>query len=304
MQAQPWPRPLVFGEVLFDCFPDGAQVLGGAPFNVAWHLQGLGLAPLLISRIGSDEQGRQVLAAMKQWNMDCRAVQQDPLHPTGRVEITFQGGQPSFDIIPDQAYDFIDPDALLEQLSQEAYPLLYRGTLAVRSSTSQRALEALFKACETPVFLDLNLRSPWWRRDTVEQALRTARWVKLNDAELLALFEQGAESQDDLVKLAQSVCHRFQLEWLLVTLGDKGAFLVTADNDCYRAEPNLVKVVDTVGAGDGFSAVMIQALLQGWPLNQALERGVAFAAAVCTMRGAVTQDPQFYARFMANWQEP
>ncbi|ADE16952.1 PfkB domain protein [Nitrosococcus halophilus Nc 4] len=303
MEEQPLPRPFVFGEVLFDCFPDGAQVLGGAPFNVAWHLQGLGLAPLLISRVGTDEQGQQVLAAMEKWDMDCSAIQQDPIHPTGKVEVTLQGGQPSFNILPNQAYDFIDPASLLKVLSGEAPPLLYRGTLAVRSSTSRSALETLSKIGNPPVFLDLNLRSPWWQRDSMEQALHTARWAKLNDAELFTLLEERAENQEELVKLAQSVCHRFQLEWLLVTLGEKGALLVTADNQSHWAEANSVKVVDTVGAGDAFSAVMIQALLQDWPLKQALERGVDFAATVCTMQGAVTQDPQFYARAMASWQE-
>ncbi|QBQ53802.1 carbohydrate kinase family protein [Nitrosococcus wardiae] len=303
MEEQPLPRPFVFGEVLFDCFPDGVQVLGGAPFNVAWHLQGLGLAPLLISRVGTDEHGQRVLAAMGTWDMDCGAVQQDPIHPTGKVEITLQGGQPSFNILPDQAYDFIDPDPLLKQLPSKSPPLLYRGTLAVRSPTSRRALETLSKMGDPPIFLDLNLRSPWWQYNLIEQALHTARWAKLNDAELFTLLEKRAENQEELVKLAQSVCHRFQLEWLLITLGEKGALLVVADNQFHWAKANPVKVVDTVGAGDAFSAVMIQALLQNWPLKQALERGVAFAAAVCTMQGAVTQDPQFYAGFMANWQE-
>lgn len=303
MQQQAFPRLVVFGEVLFDCFPDGTQVLGGAPFNVAWHLQGLGLAPLFISRVGADEQGQSVLAAMKKWGMDCRGIQQDPLHPTGRVEVTLQDGQPSFNILPEQAYDFIDPDLFLKQLSNQSPPLLYRGTLAIRSTASQRALEVLSNACEPLIFLDLNLRSPWWQHASVEQALRAARWVKLNDAELLTLLEHKAETQEELVKGAQFVCQRFQLAWVLVTLGDKGAFLVTADNKSHWVEPQPVKVIDTVGAGDAFSAVMIQGLLRDWPLKQAIERGAAVAAAICTMRGAVTQDPQFYAKFIADWRK-
>ncbi|ADJ29842.1 PfkB family carbohydrate kinase [Nitrosococcus watsonii] len=303
MQQQPLPCPVIFGEVLFDCFPDGTQVLGGAPFNVSWHLQGFGLAPLLISRVGTEEQGQRVLAAMKKWGMDCRGIQQDPLHPTGRVEVTLQDDQPSFDILPEQAYDFIDPDLFLQQLSNQAPPLLYRGTLATRSAVSQKALAALSSAWEPPIFLDLNLRSPWWQRASVEQALHTARWVKLNDLELLMLLEHKAKTEEELVKGAQSVCQRFQLAWVLVTLGAKGAFLVTADDKTHWVEPQPVKVVDTVGAGDAFSAVMIQGLLQDWPLKQAIERGAAFAAAICTMRGAVTQDSQFYAEFIADWRE-
>lgn len=304
MQAQlPLPQPLIVGEVLFDCFSDKTQVLGGAPFNVAWNLQGLGLAPLFISRIGVDKQGQQVLAAMDGWGMDCRGIQQDAAHSTGRVEVALQQGQPSFNIVPDQAYDFINPDPVLELMPSITPPLLYRGTLAARSPVSRKALETLSKTCNAPVFLDLNLRPPWWRRDVIEQAMQAARWVKLSDAELFTLLEHEPASQEDMIGLAQSLCHNYQLAWLLVTLGEKGAFLVTEGSDVYWAEPSPVEVVDTVGAGDAFSAIMILALLKNWQLSQALKRGVAFASAVCGLRGAVTHDPAFYANFVANWQE-
>ena len=85
-------RPLIFGEVLFDAFPDGSRVLGGAPFNVAWHLRALGLDPLLVSRVGADGAGDEVLRAMHDWQLDVSGVQRDPNHPTGRVPVTLEGG--------------------------------------------------------------------------------------------------------------------------------------------------------------------------------------------------------------------
>lgn len=100
-------RPLIFGEVLFDRFPDGSVVLGGAPFNVAWHLQAFGLAPLVISRVGRDALGGAVVAAMTGWGMDRRGVQFDATHPTGTVEVAFQAGEPHYAIVDRVAYDII-----------------------------------------------------------------------------------------------------------------------------------------------------------------------------------------------------
>jgi len=112
-------RPLVFGEVLYDSFPDGSVVLGGAPFNVAWHLRGFGLNPLFISRVGDDELGERIIAAMSEWGMDTRGVQRDPGHPTGRVVVSIRNNEPSFEIVPEQAYDFIAGEPLQALLRQE-----------------------------------------------------------------------------------------------------------------------------------------------------------------------------------------
>ncbi len=101
-------RPLIFGEVLFDVMPDGTRVLGGAPFNVAWHLEAFGLRPLMITRVGVDESGDEVLTAMASWGMDTSGVQRDDTYPTGRVEVDLDDGEPTFHILPDQAYDHLD----------------------------------------------------------------------------------------------------------------------------------------------------------------------------------------------------
>ena len=106
-------RPLIVGEVLFDVMPGGTRVLGGAPFNVAWHLEAFGLRPLLITRVGVDESGDEVLAAMASWGMDTSAVQRDDAHPTGRVQVELEGGEPTFQILPNQAYDHLDRDQAL-----------------------------------------------------------------------------------------------------------------------------------------------------------------------------------------------
>src|SRR5690606_17158447 len=159
MTASPGQRrPVVFGEVLFDCFEDGSRVLGGAPFNVAWHLAGFGLDPLLVSRVGDDAQGREVRRAMDRHGMDASALQVDAIRATGEVRVILEAGQPRFDIVDDRAFDHIEPPnvATLEPA------LVYHGTLALRHASNRAALDAVVGASAAPMFVDVNLRDPWW----------------------------------------------------------------------------------------------------------------------------------------------
>ena len=109
-------RICIFGEVLFDHFPDGTRVLGGAPFNVAWHLQAFGQSPHFISRVGNDSAGEAIRNAMHEWGMDTRGLQTDPARPTGRVEVSFVDGEPTYDIVHPCAYDAIEADAAEHRL--------------------------------------------------------------------------------------------------------------------------------------------------------------------------------------------
>jgi fructokinase len=293
-------RPLVFGEVLFDCFPDGSEVLGGAPFNVAWHLQGFGLAPLFVSRVGSDELGERILAAMTAWGMDTRGLQRDPGHSTGRVVVSFHDNEPSYEIVPEQAYDFIDGAAAQALLGAERFASLYHGSLIARHATARAALDKL-RAAKIPAFVDINLRDPWWRRPWLDEALRQARWAKLNEHELRTLASPSGEAIGEIEALAEALRSSHGLQVLVVTRGAAGA-LVLADGTAAEVAPVAAgDVVDTVGAGDAFSAVTMLGLLRGWPLRELAERAVDFAAAVCRMRGATAQDSELYRRYLRKW---
>lgn len=301
--SAPQGRPVVFGEVLFDRFPDGSAVLGGAPFNVAWHLQGFAATPLFISRVGDDHAGRQVFEAMHAWGMDAAGVQIDTVHPTGAVEVVLVDGQPTYTIVPDQAYDFIDADGAATAVAHTDAGLLYYGTLAARNPASETAMARLRNDTSLQTFVDINLRAPWWDIPRVETALQGARWAKLNDEELAQVLGREAGTLD-IVAAAREVRERYQLKYLVVTRGSAGALLVTADEVVHGRPAEVADIVDTVGAGDGFSAVMIVGLLQGWPLAATLERALEFAAAICAVRGATTADPGLYARHLARWQSP
>lgn len=288
-------RPCIFGEVLFDRFPDGQVILGGAPFNVAWHLQAFGQAPLFVSRIGDDKLGRLVRSAMQAWGLDTSGLQIDPEHATGSVEVTFDAGEPSYEILADSAYDHIVP----ELLPPDDAGLLYHGTLALRTACSATALAELKRASAAPVLLDVNLRPPWWQARQVLDLIDDARWVKLNRDELDTLVS-GADSLDD--KVAQ-LMQQHSIELLIVTRGSDGATAFARDGSTAAVQPAAgAELVDTVGAGDAFTSVIALGLLLDWPLDRTMTRAQQFASALVGVRGATVQDPQFYQRFLSDWE--
>ncbi|KAA6184629.1 carbohydrate kinase [Thiohalocapsa marina] len=315
MTFDPSRPPVIFGEALFDCFPDGAEVLGGAPFNVAWHLSAFAADPLFISRVGRDALGDRIADAMAAHGMATRGLQRDPAHATGTVQVTLADGEPCYDIVPGRAYDCIDADALPDDLPAQG--LLYHGTLALRAPASVDALGALRRRMRPAVFLDVNLRDPWWGADQVHGLLAAARWVKLNADELAILApppdrpesgrpegspEAQENAQDPVLQQARALLRQHGLELVFATLGAAGALAVRADGSCLRVAPaERVDVVDAVGAGDGFASVLILGLLQDWPLQQTLERAQAFASAMVGQRGATVSDAAFYHRFARAW---
>jgi len=282
-------RPVIFGEVLFDCFPDGQRVLGGAPFNVAWHLQEFSCAPLMISRIGNDSDGDTVRTTMGEKGMDISGIQISDRYPTGQVVVTLQDGQPEYDIVTEQAYDHINAQIALNALNAlpEYTPaLVYHGSLALRTESSKDALDAILQKTTAPVFLDLNLREPWWEISLIESILQRATWVKLNDEELCEVTRRTMSDGPELQIYAKELFAACPLERLIVTRGAQGAFVLSKDG-VVEGQPVPVKsIVDTVGAGDAFSAVTIAGILQGWPITETLHKALKFAAEICQQQGA------------------
>ena len=286
-------RLCVFGEVLFDHFPDGKRVLGGAPFNVAWNLQAFGQTPLFISRVGRDPEGDAVHAAMHAWGMDTRGLQTDVERPTGRVSVSFDDGEPAYDIVAQCAYDAIAPQAALDDCR-----LLYHGSLALRDNASRRALAQLKTCAPKTVFLDVNLRSPWWQRTQVQEMMREANWVKLNSDEVTMLHpanERPEPTGEDLLA-------EYELDGLILTHGARGAEILSASGQQFEVRPDKdIAVVDSVGAGDAFASVVMLGLANRWPLDQTLQRAQTFASCIVGNRGATVNDQAFYRTFVVEW---
>lgn len=300
--TNPIPRPIVFGELLYDCFPDGQRVPGGAPFNVCWHLQGFGHAPLLISAVGDDGPGRRIRETMSDWGMDLNGLQ-TVAAPTGRVQISIVDGEPKYRIDPGQAWDHIDATDAKAVVLEQTVSLLSHGTLALREPTSRFALETLRDSFDVPSLLDANLRPPWSQPHTLSESLSQASWVKLNAAEL----RQACANQDlppgSLTTQARNLRARYGLDMLLVTDGANGALLMTSGEIAHQESTKLEDIVDTVGAGDAFTAVMIIGIDEGWPPHLILRRAVDFSAAIVRQRGATSDDRDLYRDTLDNWQQ-
>jgi fructokinase len=273
---------VVFGEVLVDRFPDGSEVIGGAPFNLAWHLQGVGLRPIFVSRVGDDEAGHQIRERMSTWGMDTSHLQTDPSRPTGRVEVSVHQGHPHYDIVAPAAYDAIEwPD-----LPARSHPTwLVHGTLAARASRSAATLRRLVDAAHHRL-VDVNLRAPWFDGAAARPWCRGADLLKVSADELHEL-SGGAGPRALIDELA--------LGSLVVTAGSEGASLTTPGQPATVVEGTPTPdVVDTVGAGDAFSALLLWGRLQGWPAERTLRTADRFARRVIRRRGATSSDPTLY----------
>ena len=292
---------VAFGETLVDQFRD-RNVLGGAPFNVACHLAALGSHPVLVTRAGKDELGEELMHTMVSRGLDLRGVQSDPSRPTGRVRVSEHAKGHVFDILTDQAYDHIHP-GLARMAAMSAHPaLVYFGTLVQRGE-SRRALRELLRAVETCAFLDVNLRDPWVDPEVLHWSLQQASVVKMNDDELARICKLFGLGGATSAHCASALLSTFDLERIIVTLGASGAWTLDRTGRAASVEGQpLAKVVDTVGAGDGFAAVTMLGMLHEWPLETQLERADAFARAICGIRGAVPASQDFYVPFIREWK--
>ena len=288
-------KPVIFGEVVFDCFDDGIRVLGGAPFNVAWHLNALGQEPLMISTVGEDQAGDEIRHRMRAWNMDERGVQVSTRHPTGSVEVELRHGEPSYTIIEPAAWDDIQADLLPPM---PAAMLLYHGTLALRNPTNHQTLQQLKHRSNAQLFIDVNLRDPWWERRAVMRWVADADWIKLNQHELRDLLPDVSSYAEGV----QRLFHETRAHSIVLTCGKDGAKLFQRDGKEWQIRPQQpILQRDAVGAGDAFASICLLGILQRWPMQLILHRAQDFAMAVIGLRGATTDDPAFYQNFREQW---
>ncbi|MDD1611391.1 MAG: PfkB family carbohydrate kinase, partial [Methylococcaceae bacterium] len=226
--------------------------------------------------------------AMQIGGMATNQLQTDYDHSTGVVQISFNEGEPSYAILSNQAYDFIAAD----QLDLEAqYAVIYHGTLALRHAISAHALEVLKARHQGKVFVDINLREPWWQVAQVKHIIDQAELAHLQPF------------PTDLTKAMTLFLARHHLEVLIVTCGEQGAAAMSQSGEFVAVKPRgVLPIVDTVGAGDAFAAVLLLGLQRGWSLQLTMDRAQDFASALVTQRGAIVQDLGFYQPFIDAWK--
>lgn len=297
----PTSRPFLcigLGEVLWDLLPTGRQ-LGGAPANFAYHAHALGGEGRVISRVGSDDLGRDLLQRLGGLGLSTAGVSIDPVAPTGTVSVALDpSGQPAYTIHPDVAWDFLEAGPWVLQVAAGADAVCF-GTLAQRHPVARESIRRVLEATRPEALrvFDLNLRQRFWSPEVILESLEAANVLKLNDEELPVLAEvlggpgPGADPGAFLARTAE----RFDLRAVALTRGARGSLLWSGGR-CVDRPGSVVEVVDTVGAGDSYTAALAMGLLVGHPPGEIVRLAHRVADHVCTRPGATPPMPESFAR--------
>lgn len=279
---------VAYGELLWDLLPDG-KVLGGAPANFIFRVNSFGDKGMLITRLGDDKLGKEASKHVESIGLSLEHVQTDQVFPTGTVEVKLdKNGTPDFTIIKDVAYDHIEITGEMIDDVRES-DCLYFGTLIQRYGISKNTLKELIKVAGNSIkFLDINLRKSCYTKQTIEDSFYATNILKINDEELLVVKDLLNISVNELKTIAGTLISKFNIDIVLVTLAANGAFVLNKGNEYFYDAGYEVKLVDTVGSGDAFSAAFIHSFLKNKDIREALALGNASGALAATTKGATT----------------
>lgn len=279
------------GELLWDVLPQGKQ-LGGAPCNFAYHAFQSGCEVFVVSAIGQDADGDEILERFNELGLNKSYVQQTANFPTGTVTVSLDDkGKPTYNIQNDVAWDNIGWTDSLESLAKSVDTVCF-GSLAQRNSVSKENIVKFLNATNPDclIVFDINLRQSFYDRDTIIQSLEFANILKLNDDELPVVADlldlNGAEDQ-----ILDHLIEKYKLKLIALTKGEKGSVLITEHEKSFLEVPQII-VNDTVGAGDSFTAILVAGLLKNKKLKNIHETATQVAGFVCTKKGATPKLPE------------
>lgn len=297
------------GEVLWDLLQTGPQ-LGGAPANFAYHAHALGARTYVITRVGSDDHGREIMRRFRDMGVKPDAIQIDERAPTGTARVTLSGaGLAHFTIQENVAWDFLAPNSDAVALAAQADAICF-GSLAQRSEVSRNSIQKLVGAAPSKALrvFDINLRQQFYSHEVVERSLQLANVLKLNDDELptvARMFGLQGSTENQLRQLARA----FDLHLVALTRGPNGSLLYQTQSNEARANDGrwsncrsrAVRVVDSVGAGDSFTAALVLGLVCKMDLDEINEIANDVARYVCSQAGATPTLPvEFASRFVVD----
>jgi fructokinase len=278
------------GEILWDLLPEGKQ-LGGAPANFAYHAHCFGARGEIVSAIGDDVLGREIRNKVKDMNLGINNIELDAKHPTGTVSVKLDNqGTPDYTIHQKVAWDYIPWNHSISRLAKKTEAVCF-GSLAQRSTVSQHTIKKFLMNTNPDCLriFDVNLRQKYHSNDTIKQSFKLATILKCNENELkdIAGYCHITGNEERVVK---QLITTYNLLLVAVTRGKRGSVLYTPKLKSVISAPS-VKVVDTVGAGDAFTAGICMGILFKWPLEILHQKATKLSAFICTQKGAMPLYP-------------
>ena len=279
------------GEALWDVLPEGKKI-GGAPANFAYHVSQFGLPSRVVSAVGNDPLGREIVENFTSKGLN-HLIEEVP-YPTGTVQIEIDpAGVPQYDIKENVAWDNIPYTARLEALAGQTRAVCF-GSLAQRNVVSRdtinRFLDAMPQTADSLVVFDVNLRQGLYTKEILCNSMKRCNILKINDEELVTVSRMFGYPGIDLQDKCWILLGKYNLRMLILTCGINGSYVFTPGNVSFQPTPK-VEVADTVGAGDSFTAAFIASLLKGKSVTEAHALAVRTSAFVCTRKGAMPELP-------------
>lgn len=279
------------GEALWDVLPEGKKI-GGAPANFAYHVSQFGLPSCVVSAVGDDDLGREIIE-----NFTAKGLKQliaDVPYPTGTVQVEIdQSGVPQYEIKENVAWDNIPYTERLESLAERATAVCF-GSLAQRNvvsrNTINRFLDVVSRNEENLIVFDVNLRQGFYNKEILCNSMKRCNILKINDEELVTVSRMFGYPGIDLQDKCWILLGKYNLKMLILTCGINGSYVFTPGNVSFQPTPK-VEVADTVGAGDSFTAAFISSVLKGKSVSEAHSLAVRTSAFVCTEKGAMPTLP-------------
>lgn len=283
------------GEILFDVYPNKKR-LGGASFNFIYHIWKILGKANFISSVGNDDNGKEMLSYLNSIGFNTKHIYIDKNYPTGTVQVKLSEDRtPHFTISPQCSYDYIILNDATINLIEKETDLLYFGTLSTRSEISSNTIQSLFRKPHLKYFCDLNLRHNFYTKELIEKTLLTANVLKINQDELDKL-KQFFDLEQYNNKAIEQLIAMFDLDLIGLTLGKNGAELYTkSETNHYKAE--IVNVVDTLGAGDAFAAILCLGYMRNLQIAQINKLANEFAAEICLVIGSLPGNDLVYEKY-------
>ena len=284
------------GEALWDMLPEGKKI-GGAPANFAYHVSQFGLDSRVVSAVGEDELGAEILKNFREKKLGC-IIETVP-YPTGTVQVELDAnGVPCYDIREGVAWDNIPFTPALEGLARQTRAVCF-GSLAQRSVVSRetinRFLDAMPGGEDRYKIFDINLRQGFYTKEILCNSMRKCNILKINDEELVTVSRMFGYPGIDLQDKCWILLAKYNLRMLILTCGVNGSYVFTPGEISFVETPK-VEVADTVGAGDSFTAAFVASILKGLPVAEAHRIAVETSAFVCTRHGAMPELPDSLKR--------